>query len=315
MKGKKILAVIFGAAILLLAACGGRVSQQVDAGDVVMEFEPMSTAVGETMVMITLKDGAGSPINDATLSVKGDMTHAGMTPVVEEIASGENGVYEVPFEWTMGGDWFVTVDAALADGTIVTRRFEDISIEGDGEMAMDDDMEDMGDDMEMSEDGEIDHGAMIMAGDLSLSGVMGNLALPSDTGAVYVTIANNGTTDDSLIGGTINGCENVELHNMTMEDDVMVMRPVEGGEIPIPAGETVKLQRGGLHVMCIGKSSFDIGSMAEVTLTFANAGEINLMVPVVDPADIDAMGGMDMDGMDMDSEDMDMSDEEMDADG
>ncbi|MDJ0756640.1 MAG: copper chaperone PCu(A)C [Ardenticatenaceae bacterium] len=308
MKGKEIIAGLFWATFLLLVACGGRVSQQVDAGDVVMEFEPMSTAVGETMVMVTLKDGDGNSINDASLSVRGDMTHAGMTPVVEEIASGENGVYQVPFEWTMGGDWFVTIDATLADGTVVTRRFEDISIEGEGEMTMDD-MEDM----DGMEEMEMDHGAMVMAGDLSLSGVMGNLALPSDTGAVYVTIANNGTTDDALVGGTINGCENVELHDMMMEDDVMVMRPVEGGEIPIPAGETVKLQRGGLHVMCIGKSSFDIGGMAEVTLSFANAGDVSLMVPVVDPADIDAMGGMDMEGMH--SEDMDMSDEEMDADG
>jgi copper(I)-binding protein len=69
-----------------------------------------------------------------------------------------------------------------------------------------------------------------------------------------------------------------------MDDGVMVMRPLAGGEISIPAGETIKLERGGMHVMCIGKASFDIGSKAKLMLHFANAGAVDLMVPVIDPA-------------------------------
>ncbi len=81
------------------------------------------------------------------------MSHAGMKPVLANISEGESGVYAVPFEWTMGGDWFVAVTATLPDGRVATKRF-DLSV-GAG-MDMDNDMEhsdssmDM-DDMERSE--------------------------------------------------------------------------------------------------------------------------------------------------------------------
>ena len=68
---------------------------------------------------------AGSPIDDAYLAVKGNMTHAGMVPVLAEVdGGGENGVYSIPFEWTMAGDWVVTVDIQLADGTKAQKRFD-----------------------------------------------------------------------------------------------------------------------------------------------------------------------------------------------
>ena len=116
---------------LVLVACGGRQSQQTDSGGVNIDLEITNLAVGESTLMITLTSAGGEQINDASLSVRGDMTHAGMTPVVREIDGGENGVYIVPFEWTMAGDWIVTVDAKLPDGQTVTRRFEDLKIAGE----------------------------------------------------------------------------------------------------------------------------------------------------------------------------------------
>lgn len=134
-------------------ACSPRQSQQAANSEYDLELETMSTAVGETMLMVTLTDSEGNPVNDATLEVKGDMSHAGMQPVLAEASSGEAGVYSVPFEWTMGGDWIVTVDATLADGTTVSEQFDGISVSGEG---MDMDMEDMDmEDMEM-EEGEMD---------------------------------------------------------------------------------------------------------------------------------------------------------------
>ncbi len=76
------------------------------------------------MLLITLKDSNGNPINDATLRIRGDMIHAGMTPVlVEDVTGGQNGIYTIPFTWTMGGDWIVTVEGILADGRSVSHRF------------------------------------------------------------------------------------------------------------------------------------------------------------------------------------------------
>jgi hypothetical protein len=93
-----------------------------------------STQAGETTLLITVKDGMDNPVDDATLNVKGDMTHAGMAPIlVEGIIDGKDGVYAVPFEWTMGGDWVVTVDVALVDGRTASRQFN-LAVTGEMEM-------------------------------------------------------------------------------------------------------------------------------------------------------------------------------------
>jgi hypothetical protein len=109
--------------LLLLASCNGRNSQQNDNSDIRIIIAVQSTKVGETIVAVTLTDAAGSPITDATVSIKGDMSHAGMVPVLAEVTGGEAGVYEMPFEWTMGGDWIVTVEAALPDGRSASQQF------------------------------------------------------------------------------------------------------------------------------------------------------------------------------------------------
>ena len=132
---------------LLLVACGGRQSQQIDSMAIDITLEAASTEVGRTKLTVTVQDGEGNPINDAALEIKGDMSHAGMTPVLADTTSGAEGVYTVPFEWTMGGDWFVTVQATLNDGTVISKRFSDFTI-GEG--------------MDMGEDGEMDHSEMDM---------------------------------------------------------------------------------------------------------------------------------------------------------
>jgi len=73
----------------------------------------------------------------------------------------------------------------------------------------------------------------------------------------------------------------VELHTMTMDGDVMRMREVEGG-IELPAGETVELAPGGLHIMFMGlESPFVEGETVPVTLTFEGGETIDLELPVV----------------------------------
>ncbi len=137
------------------------------------------------------------------------------------------------------------------------------------------------------------------AGGLTVDTVTANLALPSNTGAVYMHITNGSAADDALIDAALDGCGTIELHEMINENDTMVMRQLEGNRIPVPAGATVMLQRGGLHVMCIDKTGeFTIGQSVPVTLTFEKAGTIEVMAEVLDPAKL----GMNMDegGMGMD---------------
>ncbi len=131
------------------------------------------------------------------------------------------------------------------------------------------------------------------AGELTVTNVRANLSLPSDTGSVWMKIMNGTDTDDTLVGAELEGCGAVELHNMVMENDVMIMREVEGGKIPIPAGEMVELKQGGLHVMCINKAApLELGTSVDITLQFANAGDITVTGEVVAPGEMNMeMGG------------------------
>jgi copper(I)-binding protein len=136
------------------------------------------------------------------------------------------------------------------------------------------------------------------SGELTVSDVQANMTLPSDTGSLWMKIQNGTDTDDELIGAEFDGCAAIELHNMVIENDVMVMREVDGGKIPIPAGETVELKKGGLHVMCIGKEAqLEAGTNLDVVLKFAKAGDVAVTAVVVEPGEMP----MNMDQGEMDS--------------
>lgn len=73
---------------------------------------------GPAEVTVTL---TGPGVHGADVQVTGDMTHAGMVPVISQAAESEDGVYSTAdFEFTMGGDWMLLADVTLGDGT----RFE-----------------------------------------------------------------------------------------------------------------------------------------------------------------------------------------------
>jgi copper(I)-binding protein len=60
----------------------------------------------------------------------------------------------------------------------------------------------------------------------------------------------------------------------------MKMRPVEGG-IEIPSAGLQMLKPGSYHIMLIGLNrDLKSGDTFEVTLTFANAGDITVTIPV-----------------------------------
>lgn len=120
-----------------------------------------------------------------------------------------------------------------------------------------------------------DPAATIAAGDLTISGAFTRATLPgARSGGGFVTIANVGTTDDRLVAATSEAAQRVELHEMRMEGDMMRMGEIAGG-IVIPAGATVTLEPGGLHVMFLGIGQpFTEGECVALTLTFEKAGEV-----------------------------------------
>jgi len=92
--------------------------------DIQLQIEPETVQVGAATLRIQVNHADGSPIEDATLTVRGDMTHAGMVPVIREVRGGIDGEYEVPFEWTMAGDWFIEIMVTMPDGSTAMQRFE-----------------------------------------------------------------------------------------------------------------------------------------------------------------------------------------------
>ncbi len=130
-------------------------------------------------------------------------------------------------------------------------------------------------------------------GGIEIENVWGRSSpMVAQNGAFYMTVTNNSGVDDELLAGKTDACGTVELHEMYMkENDVMGMREVPGGKIPVPAGETVELKVGGLHVMCIDKQApFEVGDKIPISLEFTNAGEIKVTADIRESE----MGGMDM---------------------
>jgi periplasmic copper chaperone A len=136
--------------------------------------------------------------------------------------------------------------------------------------------------------GTHDHGEMDMmvppvsAGGLVIEGYWVRAMLPGQPVAGgFLTITNNGSSDDRIISASSPAAGRLELHEMAMEGDVMKMREIAGG-IVIKAGETVELKPGGLHLMFFDvPMAFVEGNEVPVTLTFEQTGQIELKLPVI----------------------------------
>lgn len=64
-----------------------------------------------------LQDGSG--ITGAQVTLTGDMTHAGMVPVIADAGEVAPGEYiAADFEFNMGGDWMLMADVEMPDGTV-----------------------------------------------------------------------------------------------------------------------------------------------------------------------------------------------------
>lgn len=76
--------------------------------------------------------------------------------------------------------------------------------------------------------------------------------------------------ETTLISATSPLTPSVEVHEMTMQDNVMRMRQVPG--VVVPAGKTVELAPGGYHIMLMNlKRPVKEGDTVPLTLTFRAA--------------------------------------------
>ena len=116
----------------------------------------------------------------------------------------------------------------------------------------------------------------------------------ADAGAVYMDLEAGETT--AVVAASVSDevATEVELHETAamddgdmddgdMDDMAMTMRPVE--RIELPAGETVSLAPGGLHIMLLGLvEPLEVGDEFDVTLSLEDGDELVVAVEVRDEA-------------------------------
>ena len=117
------------------------------------------------------------------------------------------------------------------------------------------------------------------AGDLAVQQPWTRAAGQGATGAGFMAISNRGAAADRLLSASSPAARAMEMHTMVRDGEVMRMRAVEA--IPVPAGETVALRPGGLHLMLVGLSRpLREGETVPVTLRFERAGEVQVELSV-----------------------------------
>lgn len=101
----------------------------------------------------------------------------------------------------------------------------------------------------------------------------------STTTAAFMVLHNSGEQDLAVLGAFSPAAENTELHNHVEEGGVMQMRQVP--VISVPAGGSVELAPGGLHLMLIDLvETLEEGDQVELTLELDNAERVTFEAPV-----------------------------------
>lgn len=91
----------------------------------------------------------------------------------------------------------------------------------------------------------------------------------------FLVLENTGDEDDALVGAVSEMAEKVELHE-TVENS---MRPVDS--LPVPAGGSLELARGGNHLMLHGLDRKPVeGDTVPVALEFEKSGTLTIDIPV-----------------------------------
>src|SRR3569832_1686676 len=95
----------------------------------------------------------------------------------------------------------------------------------------------------------------------------------------YLTIENHGAHSDRLVSASSAASAKLEIHQMTVIDGIMTMRPLDG--LAIPPDATVMLAPGGNHIMFIGLvAPFEEGQRVPVALNLKHAGTIESIFEV-----------------------------------
>ena len=264
-----LLAALFVCLLLSACAMAPQTPAPAEQAALAIDLLPPETGASHLQVRVTGTDGA--PVTDAQVSLEGNMNHAGMVPVISDPVTDDadgaaDGFYQVPFEFTMFGDWIITVSVTTADGAAVSENV-DVSVDESGARLVG------------APQGDAS------AGGLHISDVRARpVPMPGGNTAVFLTIANHGDQPDRLVDARSDAAEVVELHETVKDGDMMRMVHMPDG-FELPPGETVELMPGGKHVMLLNVTApMAAGDEIQVELVFEHGEPVILTVPVVEMA-------------------------------
>lgn len=266
------------ALVLILSGCGANREDAGAEGLQILLMAPTAGLATETLT-IAVMDADGQPVTDAQVAVEGNMNHAGMVPVMADAVTDDadgasDGHYQLPFAFSMLGDWIVTVTVEQVDGSTVTKDIE-VTVGEEG----------VSGDASVMDHSAMDHSVMdhsAMTDGLTVDGVMArSVPVAGTTGAVYLTIHNGTATDDQLVSVESDVAGSVELHETINDNNVMRMEHHPEG-FAIPAGGMLELTPGGKHIMLLGVNNvLEEGATFTITLNFATADAQTVAVPVM----------------------------------
>ncbi len=204
-----------------------------------MQLSASDRLVGDATLLLAVRDKDGKPVAaPGALKLRADMNHAGMIPSFAASDKAVDGVFSLPFAWTMAGSWIVEARLTLPNGDSATEifNFEILPEAGAGLAGM-------------------DHGGM-----------------PGEKSAVYMRISNRGDSDRVIVSAESEAAKQIEFHRTLVEDDVARMEALE--TLVIPAGEMLELRPGGAHIMLSGLTA-DLLPEGEFALRLkCDAGEV-----------------------------------------
>lgn len=115
---------------------------------------------------------------------------------------------------------------------------------------------------------------------IQIEGAWARPAAEGQISAAYFLVSNFDEQPDTLVSVRSEAAQNVEVHeSYEQEDNMMGMRQVTNLEIP--SQSTIRFEQGGLHIMLMQLTDpLEDGDSFELTLIFANNGEVVVDVPV-----------------------------------
>lgn len=105
-----------------------------------------------------------------------------------------------------------------------------------------------------------------------------SLTPTTSSAAVYFTISNSGAAD-RIVSISTPAAATAMIHESRIIDGIASMDMLEG--VDVPAGGTVKMEQGGLHVMLMGlKAPLKEGETLALDVVFEKAGVLKIDLPV-----------------------------------